>query len=311
VALALSMLGVWTLNPPQALYAAEGKAPHTVYLGSFSNGLMATLLATPCSAPYLGAVLAWALTQPGWITVMMLGLVGLGMSLPYLLLAIFPDALKRVPRAGRWSDLLKQGLGIVMMGVAVYLLTLIPNTTYWPWVLMAGVVVALVCWAWGQLPTYNMEPARIWTIRVVSVVVGIGLGVGLYVMASRYVREIPRNVDDGAWRPFNVALLDDALKSGRPVVVDWTASWCINCHALEAFVLNTGGVNEAFVKSNALLLRADLSTDNPPATLLNRELGGEAIPVLAIFSPGRPREPVVLRDSYSSQRVIEEVGRAR
>jgi thiol:disulfide interchange protein DsbD len=200
-----------------------------------------------------------------------------------------------------------------MMGVAVYLLTLIPNTTYWPWVMMAGVLVALVCWAWGQLPTYNMEPARIWTIRVVSLAVGIGLGGGLYFMSLGYVREIPRSVEDGAWRPFNVALLDEALKQGRPVVVDWTASWCINCHALEAFVLNSSGVQEAFKKNDVVLLRADLSTDNPPATLLNRELGGEAIPVLAIFSPtaGREHEPVVLRDSYTSQRVIEEVGKAR
>ena len=73
------------------------------------------------------------------------------------------------------------------------------------------------------------------------------------------------------------------LASGRPVVVDWTASWCINCHVLEAVVLNTAPVENAFRDSNVLLLKADLSTDNPPATLLNRKLGGEAIPVLARF----------------------------
>jgi thiol:disulfide interchange protein DsbD len=245
------------------------------------------------------------------MTALMLGLVGVGMSLPYLLLAIFPQALERVPRAGRWSDLLKQGLGIVMIGVAVYLLTLIPNTTYWPWVLMAGVLVALVCWAWGQIPSYNMERGQIWGIRVVALAVGIGLGAGLYAMSTRYTREIRPAMEESGWQAFNVALLDDALKNGRPVVVDWTATWCINCHALEAFVLNTTGVQEAFQKNNVLLLKADLSTDNPPATLLNRELGGEAIPVLAVFAPSRPYEPVVLRDSYSQQRVIDEVGKAR
>jgi thiol:disulfide interchange protein DsbD len=273
---------------------------------------MATLLATPCSAPVLGAVLAWALTQPGWMTALMLGLVGVGMSLPYLLLAIFPDALNKVPRAGRWSDLLKQGLGIVMIGVAVYLLTLIPNTSYWPWVLAAGVLVALVCWAWGQLPTYNMERSRIWTIRVISVAVGIGLGIGLYFIAQKFTRPIPPPADDGTWQTFNIALLDDALANGRPVVVDWTASWCINCHVLEATVLTTQSVQDAFRKSNALLLKADLSTDNPPATLLNRELGGEAIPVLAIFSPAKDRlnRPVVLRDSYFPDTVIKEVQKA-
>jgi len=129
VALALSMLGVWTINPPQAIYNVDTQ--HTGYLGSFTNGLMATLLATPCSAPYLGPVLAWALIQPAFITALALGLVGVGMSLPYLLLAAFPAALEKLPRAGRWTELLKQGLGIVMIGVAVYLITLIPNVTYW------------------------------------------------------------------------------------------------------------------------------------------------------------------------------------
>jgi thiol:disulfide interchange protein DsbD len=311
-ALALSMLGVWTLNPPQALYAAEGKAPHTGYMGSFTNGLMATLLATPCSAPYLGSVLAWAIPQPAWITVLALSLVGFGMSLPYLILAVFPQALERIPRAGRWSDLLKQGLGIVMLGVAVYLVTLIPNVNYWSWTLLAAVLVAMVCWAWGQIPTYNMEPAKIWTIRIVSLVIGAGLGVGMYLLAVQTTVTTPQaqGVDQHGWIPFNVAYLDEALKQNRPVVIDWTASWCINCRALEATVLNTEEVMKAFADSNVVLLKADLSTDNPPATELNRQLGGEAIPVLAIFSPARPNTPVVLRDFYSRATVVDEVRKA-
>ena len=234
------------------------------------------------------------------------------MALPYLVLAMFPELLSRVPRAGRWSELLKQGLGIVMLGVAVYLVTLIPNVTYWPWVLLGGVVVGLVCWAWGQMPSYSMGAGRVWTIRVAAVVVGAGIGAVLYVLAMRggTVYRGPVAETDG-WQPFNVALLDDALAHGRPVVVDWTASWCINCHALEAFVLKSAGVREAFKGSHAVLLRADLSTANAPATELNRALGGESIPVLAIFSPSRPERPVVLRDGYSAGKVIEEVGKAR
>jgi thiol:disulfide interchange protein DsbD len=108
-----------------------------------------------------------------------------------------------------------------------------------------------------------------------------------------------------------VALLDDALKSGRPVVVDWTANWCINCKFLEARVLRTSPVEEAFAKNNALLMKADETEDNPPAALLNRELGGESIPVLAIFSPGRPNAPVVLRDNYGGEKVIGELEKAK
>ncbi len=312
LALALSMLGVWTLNPPRAVFAADEKAPHTGYLGSFTNGLMATLLATPCSAPFLGGALAWGFAQPVLLTMFTLALVGVGMSLPYLVLAMFPQLLSRVPRAGRWSELLKQGLGIVMIGVALYLVTRIENVNYWMWVLMGCVVVALACWGWGQLPTYDMERTKIWTIRAASVAVGGGIGAILYLMAMRSpgVATQTQMAGQDGWRPFNVALLDAAMKEGRPVVVDWTASWCINCHALEAFVLKTEAVEAAFKNGNVLLLKADLSRDNPPATLLNRELGGESIPVLAIFSPGRANRPVVLRDSYSPSTVIEEVQKA-
>ncbi|MGN6369466.1 MAG: cytochrome c biogenesis protein CcdA [Phycisphaerae bacterium] len=322
IALALSMLGVWTINPPQAVYNVD--TSHGGYAGSFTNGLMATLLATPCSAPYLGGVLGWALVQPAALTALMLALVGVGMSLPYLILAAFPKALAKVPRAGRWSELLKQGLGIVMLGVAVYLITLIPNVTMWPWVLLGSVVLGLICWGWGQIPTPSMDLGTIWMIRAVVLVVGIGLGIAVYWMGARVVTT--ENTSTGAagqqtallpdettgrWIPFNVALMDAALKDGRPVVVDWTADWCINCRSLEAFVLSAQSVQDAFHNSRALLLRADLSQDNPPASAFNEKLGGHAIPVLAIFSPSRPLEPVVLRDSYTPTRVITELDNSR
>jgi suppressor for copper-sensitivity B len=319
IALALSMLNVWTINPPQAVYNVDtARAGH---LGSFTSGLMATLLATPCSAPYLGPVLAWALVQSTWLTALALGLVGVGMSVPYLLLAAFPATLNKLPRAGRWSELLKQGLGIVMIAVAVYLITLVPNVTLWPWILLGAVLLGLTCWGWGQVPSPTMEAKRVWTIRVVVLLIGAALGAGIYGIASRQASAEPPmesaavamvlpDASTNTWLPFNTALLDAALKAGRPVVVDWTADWCINCRSLEAFVLSTQPVQNAFRDQHAVLLRADLSRDNPPASQLNEKLGGHAIPVLAIFSPSRPLEPVVLRDSYSPSRVIEEVKNA-
>jgi suppressor for copper-sensitivity B len=319
VALALSMLGIWTIQPPRAVYAADEAFAHrSGFLGSFTSGLLATLLATPCSAPFLGPVLAWALVQPAWLTAVMLAIVGLGMALPYLVLAIFPQTLNSIPRAGRWSELLKQALGIVMLGVAIYLVTLVPSTRLWPWVLAGAIIVALVCWAWGQIPTPLMSEARIWTIRVVAVVLGLAMGSGIYwfanmtppptAMSPTGTAFLPDKTTSGeAWLPFNVALLDQALNDGRPVLVDWTADWCINCRVLEATVLSREELRRAIVEQNAVLLRADLSQDNPAPDALNEKLGSRSIPVLAIFTPARPNEPVVLRDTYSPSRVIKEI----
>ncbi len=317
LALALSMLGVWTINPPRAVYNVD--AGHAGVGGSFLNGVLATLLATPCSAPYLGPVLAWALVQPAWITVLALGLVGVGMSLPYLVLTAFPGLLSVVPRAGRWSELLKQAMGIVMIGVAIYLITRISNVTLWPWVFFGALVLGLVCWAWGQLPTPSMSAARVWSIRSVSVVVGALFGAGLYHAAATTPAPAAKDVDmirlpdktTTQWLPFKLALLDEGLQQGRPVVVDWTANWCINCRAVEAYVLSNAAVQQGFIANNAVLLRADLTDNNPAAQALNRKLGGESIPVLAIFSPQRPLQPVVKRDAYSREWVLAELRGAR
>jgi thiol:disulfide interchange protein DsbD len=327
VALALSMLGVWTIQPPRAVYAVDDAlargAGESTLLGSFSSGLMATLLATPCSAPFLGPVLAWALVQPAALTAGILALVGVGMALPYLALAYFPQALSKIPRAGRWSELLKQALGIVMLAVAIYLVTLVPSTHLWPWIFAGAIVLSLVCWAWGQIPTPLMAPASIWTIRTVAVVVGILLSLGIYKIAVLTAPSPTINAEAPAtpmtafladktesaetWLPFNLALLDQALKDGRPVLVDWTADWCINCRVLEATVLKNPELHRAIVDKNALLLRADLSQDNPPADALNQKLGSRSIPVLAIFHPSAPTTPTVLRDTYSPSRVIQEI----
>ena len=167
------------------------------------------------------------------------------------------------------------------------------------------------------MPWPLAEPRQIWATRVMVLFVGVLLGAGVYAAAKRITPIRPPmnpsgtallpDKSGGEWLPFNMALLDEALKQGRPVVVDWTADWCINCRVLEATVLDREETMRTFIARNAVLLRADLSQENPPATELNRKLGSEAIPVLAIFKPGQPYSPVVLRDSYSVSRVVGEL----
>lgn len=305
LALALSMLGVWTINPPQAVYQVEG--PKSGYAGSFFMGLLATLLATPCSAPLLGSVLAWALVQPKMITVMMFILVGIGMSLPYILLMAFPSAIDRLPRAGRWADLLKQGLGIVMMGVALWLLLQLPPAVL-PWALFGALVLGFVCWGWGQLPNPLGERSTLWTTRIIVVVVGFAAAAGLYQLSRPTT---PGGAESGHhWQPLTLATLDAALKDGRPVVVDWTADWCWNCKVLDKTVLTADEVTKHFADKKAVLLKADMSHDNPLAEQMLVKLKGGAIPMLAVFSPKEPHRPVVLRDGYTRQRVIDEVTKA-
>jgi thiol:disulfide interchange protein len=318
LALALSMLGVWTIEPPQAVYAAGQH--RTGYSGSFSMGLLATLLATPCSAPFLGGFLAWAFVQPLPLMVAALALVGVGMAVPYVILAAFPAGLNRLPKAGRWSELFKQFLGIVMIGVAAYLLLQIPDPANWPWAIAGAVVLGAACWGWGQIPNLSMSRGRVWGIRAVVLVLAATAGAALYARAAavrvpaRAAVEVPLDTvqttvsDSGPlpWNRFSIGALDRALRAGRPVMIDWTADWCINCKYVEATRLQSDDVRKALQQTNALLLRADL-TDNPPGNELLAKLGSRSIPFLGIFSPAQPLRPTIFRDIYSKDAVVKSL----
>ncbi|MGC8561354.1 MAG: protein-disulfide reductase DsbD family protein, partial [Phycisphaerae bacterium] len=315
---ALSMLGVWTINLPQAIYNSQ-PASHG-YAGSLFTGLLATVLATPCSAPFLGVMIAWALGQSIPVILLFFALVGIGMAAPYLLLAMFPGAIARIPRAGRWSELIKQGLGLITIGVAIYLLGTLPDRHE---ILIGAFITFAFCigaWIWGQWPQYNMPAAKIWTIRGVAVALSllttwgviwffsagnsetssaVRLGSPPPALADGITPAAAPHLVVGHWQNFSLGRLRAALKAGHPVVLDFTANWCVNCKFVKATVLDNPTTRENFNRARAVLLRADLTTQNPVAQSLLVKLGGRSIPFLAIFSPRSPFRPEVLRDLYS------------
>ncbi len=314
LALALSMLGVWTIQAPNALYAVESNRGGLT--GAFGMGLLATLLATPCSAPFLGVMLTWALVQPTAIIVLFFVLIGVGMAWPYVLLAAFPSWLSHVPRAGRWSDIVKQALGLVMVAVAVYLLLSTENHSQITAGFLLAMILAIVCWGWGTLPDINMSKVKIWGIRLGFVAGGILAG-GSYlawaggIHATRSARTAPVQSGNGQafavnrWQEFNWDAMNAALKSGHPVVVDFTAPWCINCRFVKATVLDAQAVRQKIKQTRAVLFSADIDQPIPKAFWL--KLGGRAIPYLAILSPKHPTVPAILRDIYTQQAVMNDI----
>ncbi len=314
LALALSMLGVWTIQPPNALYAVETNRGGLA--GAFGMGMLATLLATPCSAPFLGVMLTWALVQPTAIIVLFFVLIGVGMAWPYVLLAAFPAWLSHVPRAGRWSEIVKEALGLVMVAVAVYLLLSTENRLQITTGFVLAVILAIVCWGWGRIPDINMRPIKIWVIRLGFVAGGVLAG-GLYLAWTGGIQPAkgaaitqsragkPGTFAVNHWQDFNWSAMNAALQSGHPVVVDFTAPWCINCRFVKATVLDAQRVRQKFGLAKAVLFSADIDQPIPKAFWL--KLGGRAIPYLAILSPKHPTLPAILRDIYTQQNVIDDI----
>ena len=315
LALALSMLGVWTIQPPRSLYAINTSGGGLA--GAFGTGLLATLLASSCSAPFLGVMLAWALLQPTWIVALFFALIGIGMAWPYVLLAAFPALLDRIPHAGRWSELLKEALGLVMVGVAVYLLLSTQDRSQIVVGFGLAVILAMVCWGWGRWPDGNMGGRQIWMIRGGFVGAGIIAG-ALFIgwMGGIQGGEISspaagvgdlysRTFQVNRWQTVTLGRMDAALAAGHPVLIDFGAPWCINCKFIKATVLDAPAVRKVYAQTGAVLLSADIDQPVPKALWL--KFGGRAVPYLAILSPHRPLSPEILRDLYTQREVIRDI----
>lgn len=318
----LSFLGVWEIPIPgfvgsgtaQDLGDQEGGA------GAFFKGVITTILATPCTGPFLGSALAWAVLQPAPLTYGVFASVGLGMASPYLLIGAFPDLVKFLPKPGAWMDTFKQAMGFVLLGTVIFIMTFIEAYQVVPMVaLMFGLWGA--CWWINRTPMTEPLPARLRSWAEAAAFAGIiwiiafpgldGFVSGRFafrglsdVMRSRLAMTMPDDVsqdNDGElpWRPFSQAALDELTRSQQTVMVDFTADWCLVCKTLEATVLNTPDSRQ-FVKENGIVpLKADWTRRPKEITEMLNFLGSKQVPVLAIFPAGRPNEPIVFRGPYT------------
>lgn len=319
-AFGLSFLGVWDIPLPGFVSAADGKAPTEGYAGAFSKGILSTLLATPCSGPFLGAALAWAVTQPSVLTYAVFVTVGLGMASPYLLIGAFPSLIRLLPKPGNWMVTFKYVMGFVMLGTVIYLLSFVPVASVVPTaMLLLGIGIAV--WYAGRtaMTAATGEKLRTWGIAVGILLMTTSFSFGWLanVMQGRFERAAQRyaathlNVDSStavasdkqlSWQEYSPERLEIAIAAGQPVFVDFTADWCLTCKANEATAVNTEEFSKVLRKNNFVVLRADKTEPNPKADALLRKLGNSAasIPFYAVFHPETPSQPIVLDGIFTS-----------
>lgn len=194
-AFGLSFLGVWDIPLPGFVSTADGKGPSEGYAGAFSKGILSTILATPCSGPFLGAALAWAVTQPAVMTFAVFVTVGLGMASPYLVIGAFPSLIRVLPKPGNWMITFKYIMGFVMLGTVVYLLSFVAIASVVPTVLLLlGIGIAV--WFAGQTPFTAKKSARLraWGIAIAIVLLTTSVSFGWFekVMQDRFERAAAR-----------------------------------------------------------------------------------------------------------------------
>lgn len=302
-AMGLSFLGVWEIPIPG--FVGRGKANEWAEKegasGAFAKGVFTTLLATPCSGPFLASALAWTVNQPPVRVFAVFISMGLGMASPYLLIGAFPQLIRFLPKPGAWMETFRQFMGFVLLGTVVFVLTFIPATDVVPTVaLLFGVWFA--CWWIGRTPlTADLQTKlRAWAAgaAITGAVWLVAFGGLLGTKA-----ELP-------WRPYTPQTFQELVNAKKPVMVDFTADWCLTCKTLEAAVLNTSEVRDAVEANGVVPLKADWTHGDKDVTEMLERLGSKQVPVLAFFPAGNANKPIRLLGGYTRQAVLDALNQA-
>ena len=302
-ALALSFLGVWEIPLPgfvggrssQDLQKKEG------FSGAFFKGIFTTVLATPCSGPLLGAVFAYTLGKSALVILAIFTAIGLGMALPYLLIALFPPLIAFLPKPGGWMDILKQILGFLLLATVVYLFSLFPDPERVP-VFMSLIGVWFGCWLIGLVPNWQELPRRLaaWGAGIASAAAVAYLAFSMAGGGKEVV----------AWEPYNESRLTQLREEGKTVLIDFTAKWCLTCQLNYKVAINTESTGELVNKLGAVAMLADWTDHSEEIREKLQELQSNAIPLLAIYPGAAPDKPIVLRDLVTQGDVLEALRKA-
>jgi thiol:disulfide interchange protein DsbD len=312
VAMSLSLFDVFHFPIPQFAVRADAVAAARGDLGCFCRGMLATFLATPCSGPLLGGAMAWTLRQSPALIFTIFACMGLGMAAPYVILSFWPGALRWIPRPGPWVVHFERLMGFALLATVVYLFTILPEEMR-VWVLLFSLFVGLGLYIWGQMTTLQDSTRRRLLVRALALgVMLLGWWLSFHALPPTTPPESTGSHAENDWEPYRTETLLAAAAAHRWVVIDFTADWCPNCILVERTTLKDERVRQAFRDHNALLLKADLTRDNPPAKLLLERMGSRSIPFLALFPPGeRFWHPFFLRDIYRADDVISVFARVQ
>jgi thiol:disulfide interchange protein/DsbC/DsbD-like thiol-disulfide interchange protein len=285
--------------------SGQGLASRGGHVGSFFTGLLAVVVATPCTAPLMGGAIAAGLAAPPLVTVLVFLTMGLGLSAPYLLLAVFPRLAHVAPRPGRWMEILKQGLAFPMYAAAGWLVWVISQETGPAGVLatVAGLVLlGFAGWALGISQTLVGQGRRAGqTASLAAVLAAVAVLSGM-----TGVRPAAMAMNEGGAEPFSVARLAQLRAEGRPVFVNMTAAWCVTCLVNERVALAPAAVREEFASHHVAYLKGDWTRQDPEITSFLRQHGRDGVPLYVFFRPGAA-DPDVLPQILTERTVLNEV----
>jgi thiol:disulfide interchange protein DsbD len=292
---ALNLFGVFEITlGGRALGAATGLASRQGFGGAFFNGVLATVLATPCTAPFLGAALAFAFTQPPIVTILIFLTVGFGLALPFVLICLQPRLLKFLPKPGAWMVRFKVAMGFPMMATAVWLLWVSARTEddlFWLGLFL--VVTAMAAWIWGEF------------VQRGSGRKGLAIGCAAALLLFGYFSILegqlqwrrPMGVAKTAgidWKAWTPDAVEAARREGHPALVDFTAKSCLNCKANKIRSIEIPETRAKLKEIGAVAFEADDTYGDPAIAQVLRQFDRAGVPLVLVYPKDVSKPPQVL-----------------
>lgn len=301
-------IGLTLTSAGGALAAKQG------YAGSFFTGVLAVIVATPCTAPFMGTAIGYALAQPAGVTFAIFTALALGLAAPYAALTLQPAWTRLLPKPGAWMDVLKQAVSVPIFATVIWLAWVLAQAygaALLAALLASFLLLAIAGWFLGRWP------AQRWATMVASLLVLIV--VAACIATPRELAETPSTSSTalpldgssprtavGPWQPWSADAVQHALAAGQPVFVDFTAGWCLSCQVNERVALNRPEVMQAFGEKDVALFKADWTREDPAITQELNTLGRSGVPVYTLYAPGQTT-PTLLPQVLTPSIVLDAI----
>jgi thiol:disulfide interchange protein/DsbC/DsbD-like thiol-disulfide interchange protein len=311
----LSMFGVFEIGVSLAGVGQNASGGASSW-GSFTSGVLATVVATPCTAPFMGSALGFALSQPALVSFLIFTFLGLGMAAPYIILTSSPRLLRFVPKPGAWMESLKQFLGFLLMATVLWLLWVLglqTGTNGMAVLLLALLAASVGGWIYGRWGNIAKEqPGR----AIAQVLAALVVAGGLFFALQTIEPEVPstegiRHQGEIQWRPFSAEAVRRLREEGKPVFIDFTAAWCLSCQVNEKVAFSSAEVQRAFADKGIATFKADWTNRDTLITQALAQFGRNSVPLYVLYPSGMQGNPILLPELLTPGIVLEALESVR